>query len=325
MTALTGPELAWLWIKNGGNPKYADTFAGIGLSQSGGSATAVYNTAYPNDPGYSAPLSYANPEYSIGFWQINLLAHPNYTAAQLADPNNQAKAVIAISNNGADLTPWLDAVNPAHSDPVAQAAANNGGVATLAQINAALATEGKSYGGGAVIPQSIKNQINQAYPSAASSSEGGGNCGGSFQINRPGGCCSSVYAINFGGVAGVGKFSLFSECQARGFLGALMMVGGGVIAIAGLATLLASAGLRRGTVSSAAGTVPGVGAVADAASRSAQNRSAGRSASQASAARLAEAERLSELRMTEREHAASTRRYGAGRGISQNLNDDEPF
>lgn len=47
------------------------------------------------------------PGGSIGLWQINLKAHPQYTAAQLTDPQTNANAAYAIYEAaGETFTPW---------------------------------------------------------------------------------------------------------------------------------------------------------------------------------------------------------------------------
>jgi hypothetical protein len=47
------------------------------------------------------------PGGSIGLWQVNLKAHPEYTAAQLTDPQTNANAAFAIySAAGSAFTPW---------------------------------------------------------------------------------------------------------------------------------------------------------------------------------------------------------------------------
>ena len=47
------------------------------------------------------------PGGSIGLWQINLKAHPEYTASQLTDPQTNANAAYAIYQAaGNAFTPW---------------------------------------------------------------------------------------------------------------------------------------------------------------------------------------------------------------------------
>jgi hypothetical protein len=70
------------------------------------------------DPGLAAavamaesggdPSAYGDAQYggSVGLWQINLPAHPEYTAAELDDPTTNARAVYAISSGGTNWEPW---------------------------------------------------------------------------------------------------------------------------------------------------------------------------------------------------------------------------
>src|SRR5271154_6674982 len=52
---------------------------------------------------------------SIGLWQINLKAHPEYTAAQLMDPQTNANAAFAVYLvKGSSFTPWSTYNNGAY-------------------------------------------------------------------------------------------------------------------------------------------------------------------------------------------------------------------
>jgi hypothetical protein len=298
MTQLTGPELAALWTINGGRVQAAETWAGIAVSQSSGVTSAVYNTKYPNLPGYSPPIGNNSPEYSIGPWQINQVAHPQYSPQFLMDANNNAKAAIAVSNNGTDLSPW-------NTDPVADAAMAAGGYANLTQINNALATEGKSYGSGS---GTLPGNLNSGASSGTSST--GGGCSDptsmSFTLHRKGGCCSNVYAIN------ASPFHLISECQADALLGGLIMVSGAIVALAGIAVTLASVGLR-GPVAAGVARVPGVGTVVGAGTSAARKTKV--------------APQASEAKITEAEQRAAAKRYGNAKPKSFTLQegDDEPL
>jgi hypothetical protein len=54
------------------------------------------------------PNAYGDAQYggSIGLWQVNLPAHPSYTAAELYDPATNAAAAYAISSGGTNWQPW---------------------------------------------------------------------------------------------------------------------------------------------------------------------------------------------------------------------------
>lgn len=70
------------------NPHLAAAFA---MAESGGVPNAINRSSR---------------EYSVGLWQINLLAHPQYTHEQMADPYQNAAAALAISRNGTWWEPW---------------------------------------------------------------------------------------------------------------------------------------------------------------------------------------------------------------------------
>jgi len=66
----------------------------IALAESGG------------DPNVTGDLT-ITPGGSVGLWQINLKAHPQYTAAQLQDPQINANAAYSIYQAaGNSFTPW---------------------------------------------------------------------------------------------------------------------------------------------------------------------------------------------------------------------------
>jgi Lysozyme like domain len=99
-------QLEELWTNAGGPTADSDTAAAVAQAESGGNSTAIDNTEYPNRPGYHAPPAGALPEFSVGLWQINLLAHPSYTEAQMLDPIQNAKAALEISSGGLNFNAW---------------------------------------------------------------------------------------------------------------------------------------------------------------------------------------------------------------------------
>jgi hypothetical protein len=46
------------------------------------------------------------PDDSYGLWQINRLAHPQYTPAELKTAAGNARAMVAISSGGTNWRPW---------------------------------------------------------------------------------------------------------------------------------------------------------------------------------------------------------------------------
>ena len=102
----TYAQLEALWTQHGGPAAEAPTAAAIALAESGGNPDAILNTAYPDRPNYHPPAPGNLPEYSVGLWQINLVAHPSYTEAQMLTPTGNVKAALAISSGGINFTPW---------------------------------------------------------------------------------------------------------------------------------------------------------------------------------------------------------------------------
>lgn len=114
MAVLSHDQLMQLWVLAGGSQATADTAAAIAQAESGGNTAAILNTAYPNLPGYHPPGPGASPEYSVGLWQVNELAHPTYTTAQLLSQVSNANAAVAISNGGASFSAWSTYKNGAY-------------------------------------------------------------------------------------------------------------------------------------------------------------------------------------------------------------------
>jgi Lysozyme like domain len=66
----------------------------IALAESGGNINA-------HNPGSRTDI-----ENSYGLWQINILAHPSYSAARLLTPAYNAQAAYDISSGGSNWNPW---------------------------------------------------------------------------------------------------------------------------------------------------------------------------------------------------------------------------
>lgn len=111
--SLTHDELASLWILAGGIGEAADTAAAIAEAESSG---CQYALAGPVDirPVKSCHWNVTNGENSCGFWQINLRAHPTYSAPAIFDKLTNAKAAVAISRGGLDFSPWSTYQNGAY-------------------------------------------------------------------------------------------------------------------------------------------------------------------------------------------------------------------
>lgn len=69
-------------------------------------AAAIAQAESSGNPGAVGDLN-ITPGGSIGLWQVNLAAHPNFTAGQLVDPLTNAQAAYAIYKAaGYKFTPW---------------------------------------------------------------------------------------------------------------------------------------------------------------------------------------------------------------------------
>ena len=110
---------------------------GLGLSN----MTADQIAQYADQAGFSGPdlqvavaialaESSGNPSavgdltlgVSVGLWQINLKAHPQYTQAQLVDPQQNANAAYAIYQAaGNQFTPWSTYNGGQYSSYIVQA------------------------------------------------------------------------------------------------------------------------------------------------------------------------------------------------------------
>ena len=119
--SLTFAQLEGLWDAAGGLLSARETAAAIALAESSGNPSDINNSEYPDKPGYHVPVTGAQPEYSVGLWQINLLAHTQYTEEQMLDPFLNAEAAVAISNQGTDFGAWSTYANGAYKAHLATA------------------------------------------------------------------------------------------------------------------------------------------------------------------------------------------------------------
>lgn len=88
---LSFDELRSLWIQAGGDPQYAGMAASIAMAESGGNN----EESKPNTDG----------SIDRGYWQINSV----HGSQSTLDPLANAKAAVAISNNGKDWKAWSTA------------------------------------------------------------------------------------------------------------------------------------------------------------------------------------------------------------------------
>lgn len=97
--------LKGFWVQEGGDPGHADVAAAIAFAESEG---CPYALAGPRDirPVKECTWRRTDGENSCGYWQINLRAHPDYSAPGIFNPAANARAAIAISGNGRDFRAW---------------------------------------------------------------------------------------------------------------------------------------------------------------------------------------------------------------------------
>lgn len=86
-------------------------------------ATAIAMAESGGNPDAVGDLTISPPDGSVGLWQINVAAHPQYSAASLHDPTTNAQAALAISSNGTTWTPWSTFTSGAYKQYVAGAQA----------------------------------------------------------------------------------------------------------------------------------------------------------------------------------------------------------
>lgn len=89
-------QLEYIWDVAGGNPGAAPLAAAIAMAESSGNSTATNNDS--------------NGTVDRGLWQINSV----HGAQSTYDVMGNARAAIAISNNGNDWTPWTTFNNGAY-------------------------------------------------------------------------------------------------------------------------------------------------------------------------------------------------------------------
>lgn len=111
-TSYSFAELRALYLAEGGPAQWADTMAAIALAESSG---CRYALAGPRDirPVKTCTYRQTNGENSVGLWQINVRAHPQYDEFSLFDPHSNARAAVAVLGRGTP-TPWSTYLNGAY-------------------------------------------------------------------------------------------------------------------------------------------------------------------------------------------------------------------
>jgi hypothetical protein len=77
-------------------------------------ASSIAMAESKGDTSIINPGTAAIPEYSVGLWQINLRAHPQYTVTNMKNPTQNAAAMYSISGGGTKWTDWSTYTNGAY-------------------------------------------------------------------------------------------------------------------------------------------------------------------------------------------------------------------
>lgn len=154
----------YLYISEGEAPSFSDLWTGakggitavtgIGKLNFSDLQTLASQAGFP-DPSTAAAIALAEssgnpsavgdlditPGGSIGLWQINLKAHPEYNAAELTDPATNASAAFAVFSAAGGFHPWSTFNSGAYIKYLPQSASD-----TVAQNDTSADDETASYG-----------------------------------------------------------------------------------------------------------------------------------------------------------------------------------
>lgn len=121
---------AYLWITEGSAPSFSEIWIGakgvagmVGIGKlsfsdlqgyaanagfSGDDLNTACAIALAESSGNPSAVGDLNitPGGSIGLWQINLKAHPEYNANELTDPQTNANAAFAVYSAAGGFSPW---------------------------------------------------------------------------------------------------------------------------------------------------------------------------------------------------------------------------
>ena len=113
MTILNQQQIRYYAQKAGLLGNALDIATAIAMAESGGDTNAV-------NPG-----SQFDKEFSVGLWQINVLAHPQYSLTQMKDPTQNALAMYSISSGGNNWNPWGTYTNGSYKKFLSNIQGNN--------------------------------------------------------------------------------------------------------------------------------------------------------------------------------------------------------
>ena len=220
-------QLEGLWVKNGGNPRWAPLMAAVALAESGGNAQAAWDTTTHTG---GKTIATAGAKGATGLWQIEWPLHQamqrasggRLTRSALGNPTLNAKIAVQLFDNGRGwrnwqgdpiMSQWIAAGRPTYpTDKLVRGYMKAGGVGSGRDTTTTV-TPGVRKGGRG--------------PATATTTGLGSTPG----TTKPP-CAWSV---------GLGPFSgcVLSERQARALKGGLLVVGGGLIMLVGVGMLAA--------------------------------------------------------------------------------------
>lgn len=185
---------------------------GLWIQNGGSRATAPIAAAIAEaESSGNAGATSGNPDggTNVGLWQLDTPGGKGagYTEQQLLDPATNAHVAVVGSNDGRDWSAWATYVSGAYKRFLSGRTTPNMNVP----------------GGGGAAQQTGAVTV-AAY--------------------NPGACLWSFPGIPVPIIGNIGQFCLFSKSEARAFLGAGLMLAGGLIALPGVSILVAAAGMR---------------------------------------------------------------------------------
>lgn len=144
------------------------TAIAIALAE-GGSSSSTNNTLYPSLPGYKPPAAGAQPEYSVGPWQINLSAHPDITEVAARNPQGAANYAYGLATSGNGFSNWSQYSNGAYQQFLDRAKIATGGLPSdaLSGSSAKPAIYGANNG-----PRTTANDVGDAVGGAIAATAG---------------------------------------------------------------------------------------------------------------------------------------------------------
>lgn len=239
MAVLAGPvkptysysDLEQIWIDAGGPQQYAAMAAAVAMAESGGRPDATNVNS--------------NGSVDAGLWQVNSIH--GYDPSSLLDPLSNAKAAVSISNSGANFRPWCTAWS---DNACGQKGGSylGGGSRALGFLNGSYSsTDGTNvFGTGTGVPPSGEHVLSGTQTGQLAQQQAARNA-------NP--CALSLPVV--------GCVIHRNTLEKAG--GVLLIVGGGIVGLAGAALLFSAVG-KNTLARQITRAIPGTGTTARAAS-----------------------------------------------------------